>query len=141
MVVRICVALVAMLLVGCGSSFQVDVSDDFTPAERSTIEASAAAWVNVGAKGEGTWRVVRAALPPGVEGETDENGGHEIRISVLAKNLRHTVTHEIGHAHGVAHIDEHERGVMCWNEELPSCTDEITDADVAQCRTDGACTP
>lgn len=139
MVVRVAAIALAVALVGCGSSFSVDVGDDFAPDERATIEASAAAWASIGARGEGTWRVVRAALPPGIEGETDENGGHEIRISVLARNLKHTVTHELGHAHGVAHIDEHQRGVMCWNEELPSCADEITDADVAQCRADGAC--
>lgn len=126
------------LLAGCAGSFEIELGDGFTQDESVLVQRAVGAWEAAGADRSGHWRIRHAKLRPGIEGEADE-AAHEIRISPSAPDFYHTVLHELGHAHGVAHIDERDHGVMCPNEELPTCADEIASADIAQCRVDGAC--
>lgn len=122
----------------------LDVSAEFTPAQREAIAKAAAKWNTITMrpivlKGGGHWRVFlgspKEVVADGYVGWTISGSRHEIWIKpgLSEETFYATILHELGHALGLHHV----QGKAVMNPTVGQT--EFTEADLEECRNAFAC--
>lgn len=122
----------------CGGDFSFD-SNDFEPSERAALLGSAERWnAFTGATlvqvhtGAATCTIVKGKPPQGKAAWYDFASGTITIDTSQARDIKRTITHEIGHSLGFQHA--RLGGVMCSTSR-----DEFNESDHTQCVQIGLC--